>query len=44
MLLIWLLIMGSGATACQLLAHYQHERSEHADEGSIATPGDSADG
>lgn len=26
MLLIWLLIMGSGATACQLLAHYQQEQ------------------
>ena len=27
MLLIWLLSMGSGATACQLLAHYQQEVS-----------------
>lgn len=26
MLIIWLLVMGSGATACQLLGRYQRER------------------
>lgn len=28
MLLVWLLIMASGATACQLLARYQHQRGD----------------
>ncbi len=28
MLLVWLLVMASGATACQLLARYQREREQ----------------
>lgn len=28
MLLVWLLIMASGATACQLLARYQRQRRD----------------
>ncbi|SDT90599.1 cation:proton antiporter [Halopseudomonas salegens] len=28
MLLIWLLVMASGATACQLLARYQQDQEE----------------
>ncbi len=32
MVLIWLLIMASSATACQLLARYQREEDERGDD------------
>lgn len=36
MLLIWLLIMASSTTACQLLARYQRERDQAKEERSDA--------
>ena len=44
MLLVWLLIMGSGATACQLLAHYQQERDSAASAQPPPDGRESADG
>ncbi|MCH8530241.1 MAG: monovalent cation/H(+) antiporter subunit G [Saccharospirillum sp.] len=32
MILVWLLVMASGATACQLLARYERERPQVEDE------------
>lgn len=29
LLIIWLLVMASGTTSCQLLARYQREQNEH---------------
>lgn len=38
MIFIWLLVMASGATACQLLARYQREYDTRAEEGRRAQP------
>lgn len=35
MLLIWLLVMASGATACQLLARYAREDQPHAESDEV---------
>ncbi|SDT25698.1 multisubunit sodium/proton antiporter, MrpG subunit [Halopseudomonas xinjiangensis] len=43
MLLIWLLIMGSGATACQLLAHYRQEASGSTIKDSATHAAESSD-
>lgn len=44
MALIWLLIMGSGATACQLLAHYQQEHTGTDGDLPAEARGEPADG
>lgn len=38
MLLIWVLVMASGATACQLLARYQREIDAEAEEETHDQP------
>lgn len=38
MLLIWLLVMASSATACQILARYQREGSAAQKDGTAANP------
>ncbi len=40
MLLVWLLIMASGATACQLLARYQREADSDAAESETEQSSD----